>query len=301
MQAAERDLHDYRQALIYDQRVAGFVGKASGVLAAYGAGLDPYTAKYTATNAVDENYLSIIPALVCEILAAYGFLETAKTVGKATKTALTDGITPAIDEYGVDLAVDAGTFVTGTAALKVSRNVGSFVDAKTLLKQNDYGKRTVRLKGTAKQSSNSIDVAKKKHSNVAGIQIKRGEQPWSIREGQEWKRKVIGKAQVTGTKANPDKAHAFKTYRKAIKEAQKADTQAVLLNRGYNRLPGVNIRSNRRPDALIVKKNGKVNAHEVASKTDVPRDLRVRNMEARSKLPEFMRGKYTDVLYKETK
>ena len=301
VQAAERDLHDYRQALIYDQRVAGFVGKASGVLAAYGAGLDPYTAKYTATNAVDENYLSIIPALVCEILAAYGFLETAKTVGKATKTALTDGITPAIDEYGVDLAVDAGTFVTGTAALKVSRNVGSFVDAKTLLKQNDYGKRTVRLKGTAKQSSNSIDVAKKKHSNVAGIQIKRGEQPWSIREGQEWKRKVIGKAQVTGTKANPDKAHAFKTYRKAIKEAQKADTQAVLLNRGYNRLPGVNIRSNRRPDALIVKKNGKVNAHEVASKTDVPRDLRVRNMEARSKLPEFMRGKYTDVLYKETK
>ena len=103
---------------------------------------------------------------------------------------------------------------------------------------------------------------------------------------------------MTGSKNNPDFGHARRTYRYAIKEAKKSDTQAVLLNRGYNRLPGANIRSNRRPDALVVKKDGKVNPHEVASKSDNLDTLSKRNRDALKKLPKSMQGKYTDVPYK---
>jgi len=146
--------------------------------------------------------------------------------------------------------------------------------------------------------SKKVDVTPQKPDKVGGIEVKPGEQPWTVRPGQEYKKKIIGRAQKTGSKSNPDTGHAVKTYRHAIKEAKKPDTEAVLLNRGYNRVPGVKIKSNRRPDAIVVKKDGKVNPHEVASRTDRRRDLRSRNKEAIDKLPKKMRGQYTDVPYK---
>ena len=103
---------------------------------------------------------------------------------------------------------------------------------------------------------------------------------------------------MTGTKSKPDTSHARKTYRKAIREAKKDDTTAVLLNRGYNRLPEVQIKPNRRPDVLVVKKDGQINAHEVASKTDEVNILFDRNKEVRDKLPTKMKGEVTVEKYK---
>ena len=108
---------------------------------------------------------------------------------------------------------------------------------------------------------------------------------WKKQEGQEWKDKIVGKAQKTGTSG-----HARKSYEIAIREAKKTNTKAVYLNKGYNKATGEKIKSNRRPDVTVVKKDGKVNVHEVESKTDNPKTLRIRNEEAMGKLPKHMQG-----------
>jgi hypothetical protein len=110
-------------------------------------------------------------------------------------------------------------------------------------------------------------------------------QPWTIREGQEWKQKIHGKAQKTKTDG-----HEVASYRIAITEAKKENIEAVHLNHGYNRATGEKIKSNRRPDVLTVDNSGKVNAYEVPSKSDDRQDLFQRNWEAIAKLPKEVRG-----------
>ena len=71
------------------------------------------------------------------------------------------------------------------------------------------------------------DFSGVKALNNVNLKVKKGEQPWTIRPGQEWKEKIIGRAQKTGTTG-----HDVRSYRIAIREAKKAETDAVLLNRG---------------------------------------------------------------------
>lgn len=52
------------------------------------------------------------------------------------------------------------------------------------------------------------------------------EQPWVVREGQEWKGKVVGQAQQTKTEG-----HAFRSYREAIAAAKSEETEKVFLNK----------------------------------------------------------------------
>ena len=73
----------------------------------------------------------------------------------------------------------------------------------------------------------------------------------------------------------------------------------MLLNRGYNRLPKVQVKPNRRPDVMVVKKDGRINAHEVASKTDREKDLLSRNQEIQNKLSAKMKGEVTAQKYTE--
>lgn len=103
-----------------------------------------------------------------------------------------------------------------------------------------------------------------------------------------WKDKIDGKAQKTGTDG-----HQFRSYREAIDAAKDPEVEKVLLDKGYNKaadLPPKTVSPNRRPDVTVVKKDGSVNAVEVPSKTDNPQDLIKRNQNAQSQLPENQRG-----------
>ncbi len=104
----------------------------------------------------------------------------------------------------------------------------------------------------------------------------------------EWKGKIIGKAQKTGTDG-----HRVRSYKEAIKAAKDPKVEKVFLDKGYNKAAGLKpgtIKPNRRPDATVVKKDGKVNSIEVQSKTDNPDVLLKRNQEAMDKLPAERQG-----------
>jgi hypothetical protein len=112
------------------------------------------------------------------------------------------------------------------------------------------------------------------------------EQPWTIRPGQEWKGKVVGKAQKTGTPG-----HAGQSYKEAIKEAKKPDVEKVFLNRGIKKASDHPIgKPNTRPDVTIKTKDGKIHQREVPSKTDKDYLLEKRMDDATSRLPKQMRG-----------
>ena len=97
---------------------------------------------------------------------------------------------------------------------------------------------------------------------------------------------TTGRAQKTGTEG-----HRFRSYREAITEAKKGDTDHVYMNRGYKKATGESVTPNRRPDVTVVKKDKTVHAVEVQSKTDNPRTLERRNKEAIRQLPPEREGK----------
>jgi hypothetical protein len=104
----------------------------------------------------------------------------------------------------------------------------------------------------------------------------------------EWKPKIEGKAQKTGTPG-----HQFKSYREAINAAKDPNVSKVYLDRGYNKAADLNpgtIKPNRRPDVTIIRKDGRVNVIEVKSKSDKVKNLIERNNEAMKKLPESKQG-----------
>jgi len=114
------------------------------------------------------------------------------------------------------------------------------------------------------------------------------QQAWVVRPGQEYKEKIFGKAQKTGTEG-----HRIRTYRQAIEEAKKSDVEKVGLDLGYRKMTGENVPRNRRPDVTVVEKSGKVHAYEVPSKTDKKETLIQRNREVIDALPPERQGKVT--------
>ena len=127
---------------------------------------------------------------------------------------------------------------------------------------------------------------------------KTSEQSWTIREGQEWKTKVYGKAQVTGGKdVVAGEAHAFRSYREAINAAKKEDVSEVFLNRGVRKATGHPIaKPNTRPDVTIRRAGGRIDQVEVRSRTDQPKDLRARMDATESRLPASMQGGKKDLV-----
>jgi hypothetical protein len=128
---------------------------------------------------------------------------------------------------------------------------------------------------------NSTSVTKSLPAQKARISVP------EVRPGQEWRQKVHGTAQKTGTPG-----HNIRSMRVAIEAAKKPDTLRVHLDHGYNRVTGEKIKSNCRPDVSVVKTDGTVHPIEVPSKTDNLDFLRERNDEALSKLPKEMRGEF---------
>ena len=56
--------------------------------------------------------------------------------------------------------------------------------------------------------------------------------PDAYREGQEYKLKIFGR----GQKSTP--GHDVRSYREAVKQAKKPETESVHLNQGMNRVTG---------------------------------------------------------------
>jgi hypothetical protein len=99
--------------------------------------------------------------------------------------------------------------------------------------------------------------------------------PGSKSAGDAWKSKID----------YPSKPHSNKTSghwdvisEKAEELAKQDDVTTVYLNKGLgNEIPGV--KPNRRPDIMVVKKDGKIDQYEVSSKTDNIDDLMNRMMD----------------------
>ena len=108
---------------------------------------------------------------------------------------------------------------------------------------------------------------------------------WPQKEGKGWRDQITGRAQQTGTEG-----HRFRSYREAIIEAKKSDTEHVYLDRGYKKATGESVTPNRRPDVTVVKKDKTVHAIEVRSKTDDVDVLHQRNQEAIRQLPPERQG-----------
>lgn len=116
------------------------------------------------------------------------------------------------------------------------------------------------------------------------------DQPWSVREGQEYKLKIFGRGQQTGP------GHDVRSYIEAYKAAQKPNVKEVYLNQGINKVTGAKkgdphyIQPNRRPDVTIKRNDGRIDQIEVPSASDDPDLLLQRMNDTKSKLPESMQG-----------
>jgi len=134
--------------------------------------------------------------------------------------------------------------------------------------------------------------------NVGGVKVKKGEQPWTVRPGQEYKNKIIG----TGQKTQTD-GHAQESYRQALEIAKRNDVEALMLNRGMNRMlpSGSKIKPNTRPDITYKTGDGKIHQVEVPSRSDRPVDLMQRMKRTNEQLPQEMQGTFRNEFIKEIK
>lgn len=102
----------------------------------------------------------------------------------------------------------------------------------------------------------------------------------------EWKMKVVGNAQHTGTSG-----HARACAQLAIEHAKNPEVEFVFMNQGLKKISGAELIRNTRPDVTIVYKDGKINMIEVMSKTDREIDLEKRLENAIEALPKSIQGK----------
>lgn len=193
-----------------------------------------------------------------------------------------------IDEGKETIGIHKGLTSIGCIRLDINNKEEIFFNGRLKKKAEYLVEASAEASGedpeTGDESDEEEDKEEEKESGKDGI--KSNKDGWNIRDGQEWKEKVIGHPQKTGTKG-----HAFRSAREAIKEAKKPDTEKVYLNKGINRASDNPIKPNCRPDVTVVKKDGKVNQIEVPSKTDKIRNLQNRMDQTRNKLPEEKQGK----------
>jgi hypothetical protein len=281
---------DFVQALKADRKFSAALGKIAAVTAALATGQDVKTAQYTAENAIDNNFLGLA------ILAAdIGFEIWREAYPETWERVREEGLDFAVEYTGLERETLEKFFKTASTIHETISNVSG----RGIIKQGTkkVGKQVIKqgkkLTKKTKKIATNDNLAKKPTKKL-------DEQPWTIREGQEWKGKIHGRAQVTGTRNNPDKVHAFKTKKEAIRAAKRDDVTYVQMDRGVNRmLPKENRlgpKGNRRPDVAYKTKDGKIHQVEVESRTDDARQLRQRMEDTRSKFPKEMQNGRTDVI-----
>lgn len=189
------------------------------------------------------------------------------------------------------LSKPTGTCPTLTSNLPQGSKPIKIIDLRTTTSVAKAGKAEQQVvkggKSTSSQPKASVPASSA--SSSASLDT-RGN--WAAKEGKEWRDKIIGKAQKTGGKTRETQTgeHAVRSYREAITAAKREEVDKVYLNRGYKKATGESITPNRRSDVTIVRKDGKVDAIEVQSKTDDPAILWQRNDEALRQLPPERQG-----------
>ena len=273
----------------------GHISALSSQTAGLGAaltGLDVSHAQHAGSVAVENNVAPLVVWLVAAGIAAMKVKDVYDTADGAIDAYQKDG-TEGVVDFGVDEGIGmlaGGTMAKGAKyagkAIKAAEKV--LPESVTKAVGKTLGKAANSAGGVLKEATAVLDSAKGKVKATvkSGLGVRgKKEQPWNIREGQEWKGKVIGRAQKTGTDG-----HSFRSYREAIKSAKQDDVDKVLLNRGVNRVLDQKIRPNRRPDVTVIRKNGRIDQVEVPSKTDNIEALRARMDDTSSYFPGKSKG-----------
>ena len=243
---------------------------------------DPNTASKTAHNAVQENALHKIldGCILVYDLTCLGY-------------GLVTGDEDQVKEALVELAMDAVGMASPVGNI---RGYARLVKAgsKLAMKAKPVGK---LLGDTGKKIISSVKRTNPPVKVVQEVSKRQSrEQPWTIRSGQEYKERIVGRAQRTGTPG-----HATRSTREAIAAAKRKDVVEVYMDRGYKRATGEHLNPNRRPDVLIKKKDGTMHVVEVRSRSDDPKKLLKRNEEALAQLPKAKQGKIRIVEITRTK
>ena len=279
-------------------RVSADIGRMAAALTSFSLRQDVNATVLASTNAVENNFLQIpaaIAAVLPEvILAAKASWELYSLTHEeeieqykqeicefvAEKT----GYSPEAVEQVYDVSI---LVLSTTQGLK-----SIFRKAPALLKKLPANRNVSpeTQKGAGNPQKTQGPPVKGRSSKGKATTSKSApldsEGRWPQKEGKGWRDQITGRAQQTGTEG-----HRFRSYREAIIEAKKSDTEHVYLDRGYKKATGESVTPNRRPDVTVVKKDKTVHAIEVRSKTDRREVLFQRNQEAIRQLPPEKRGK----------
>jgi len=271
IERADREGIDLRspqiQSLINDELRSSMAwGKLGAVVATGLANRDVNVGLDVATNALENNHL-LVQGL--KVLAEVAKPVLVRTLGGGLAVLAGKGASDLVDEYQ-ESAMDAHP----EDAQWVDEGVTT-EEAKARPLVTPMPDQIPTLEGYQPSDVRSFDEGYTAHDGVDTSIL----ESLNIRPGQEWKSKIQGRAQGTGTPG-----HGLEALKAAIQGAKDPSSGAVYLDNGYHkalRKLGVDVKlqSNRRPDVLIVSKDGKsMQAIEIQSKSDREKILKQRNI-----------------------
>jgi hypothetical protein len=103
--------------------------------------------------------------------------------------------------------------------------------------------------------------------------------------GKEWKSKIHGKAQKTGTEG-----HDWQSMREAVKSAKDPDVVRVHMDQTLSKVTEGKVTSRMRPDFAEVRKDGRITTNEVTSKSQKVEQMEKKIEKMQNLLPPAMRG-----------
>ncbi|MDR2723703.1 MAG: hypothetical protein LBB25_00655 [Holosporaceae bacterium] len=103
--------------------------------------------------------------------------------------------------------------------------------------------------------------------------------------GKEWKSKIHGKPQKTGTEG-----HDWQSMREAVKATKDPNVVRVHMDQTLSKVTEGQVTSRMRPDVSVVRKDGKINMVEVQSKSQRPKQLQTKIEKMQDMLPSEIRG-----------
>jgi hypothetical protein len=224
-----------------------------------------------------------------KVFAEIGLTDLADAMAERGKEYLRDAL---VHRFGLTTSSAEISAEVGHFGLMVA--VSTFVDIKTdkILKSAKKVSEKVKPLGSmvdkASVAGKKVDAAGQKVEKSKTKKTAKDDQ-WTVRPGQEWKEKIKGKGQKTGTPG-----HATASYREAIEVAKRKDVTEVNIDLGVNRLlpDGSKMKPNTRPDVTYKTKDGKIHQIEVPSKTDTNKKLMARMEDTNSRLPDRIQGEF---------
>jgi hypothetical protein len=155
--------------------------------------------------------------------------------------------------------------------------------------------------GRQVESKKALETSQGSGTSIAQKTQATRDRTLNIREGEDHKLKIKGKAQITNNKVDGE-AHAFTSNRIALEAAKDpavekvymhTEWKTILKDIGYDDTAiaklGKEANLRRRPDVVIYK-DGKLNSVEVQSTWDDKKTLYNRNQEIINKLPKEIQG-----------